>query len=218
MKILKRLFIVSILLFCGLFSSGQDEYKPYFALGIKQGVNYSSVDFSPGVKTNPHFGYQAGLIFKYQNERLFALQIELNYSQKGWTEKLDTIDNSYKRSLDYIELPLITQIVLGKKNLKYYVNLGTSFGYYISEKESLEVNNELYRREYYEKKVQNNFDYSVLGEAGILFSNKIGEFQIGVRYQLTFTDLFNVGETSIYTNSQNTLWNFSIGYFFLNNK
>lgn len=78
--------------------------------------------------------------------------MELNYTQKGWTENLDTI-NSYSRKMDYIELPLITHIVFGKKNLKYYVNIGTTFAYLISEKEELTINNELYRQEYYEKKL-----------------------------------------------------------------
>ena len=200
--------------------SGQtDEFIPSYSFGIKQGINYSSVSFSPGIKQGTTLGYCGGLVYKYQNEKNFALQLELNYTQKGWIEDLDTINNSYSRKLDYIELPLITHVVLGKRpKLKYYINLGTSFAYFLSEKENVEVNNELYRREYYEKEVENAFDYSGLGEIGIIYNSGIGEFQIGVRYQLTFTDLFKTTSETVFENSQNQIWSFSITYFFLDNK
>lgn len=218
---LRKLLIISILIIIvSVKLSGQtDEFIPSYSFGIKQGINYSSVSFSPGIKQGITLGYSGGLVYIYQNEKNFALQLELNYTQKGWTEDLDTINNSYSRKLDYIELPLITHVVLGKRpKLKYYINLGTSFAYFLSEKENVEVNNELYRREYYEKEVENAFDYSGLGEIGIIYNSGIGEFQIGVRYQLTFTDLFKTTSETVFEDSQNQIWNFSITYFFLDNK
>ncbi len=218
---LRKVFIISILIIIvSIKLSGQtDEFIPSYSFGIKQGINYSSVSFSPGIKQSITLGYSGGLVYIYQNEKNFALQLELNYTQKGWTEDLDTINNSYSRKLDYIELPLITHVVLGKRpKLKYYINLGTSFAYFLSEKENVEVNNELYRREYYEKEVENAFDYSGLGEIGIIYNSGIGEFQIGVRYQLTFTDLFKTTSETVFEDSQNQIWNFSITYFFLDNK
>lgn len=213
------LIATSIILVNTTLFGQSDKFKPLFSLGVKQGVNYSTVSFSPGIDQGLTFGYTGGFVYKYQNEKLFGLQLELNYIQKGWTENLDTINNSYNRRLNYIELPFITQIILGKKpNFKYYVNLGTSFAYLLSEKETLEVNNELYRREYYEKEIENLFDYSVLGELGVMYNTEIGEFQIGVRYQLTFTDLFDVTEETIFDNSQNSIFSLSLTYFFFDNK
>ncbi|MFC2151977.1 porin family protein [Bacteroidota bacterium] len=217
---MKKLSTLIFIVFITLNSYSQsDEFIPVYSFGVKQGLNYSSVSFAPSLKQGLTFGYTGGLVYKYQNEKLFAIQLELNYIQKGWTEDLDTINNSYSRTLNYIELPLITQIVLGKRpKLKYYVNLGTSFAYLVSESESLEVNDELYRREYYEKEVENKFDYSALGELGLSFNTGIGEFQIGVRYQITLTDLFKGTTETIYDNSHNQLWNLSLSYFFFDNK
>ncbi len=225
-NVLRKLFIlfISIVIVSIKLSAQTDDFIPSYAFGIKQGINSSSVSFSPGIKQGTTLGYIGGLVYKYQNDMypngwVFGLQIELNYTQKGWTEDLDTINNSYSRKLDYIELPLITHIVIGKRpKLKYYINLGTSFAYFLSEKENIEVNNELYRREYYEKEVENYFDYSGLGELGITYNTGIGEFQAGVRYQLTFTDLFKTTSETIFENSQNQIWSFSITYFFLGNK
>lgn len=218
-----------LLLFLLIFTSvqwiakGQNpDFEPYSSFGIKQGINYTTVSFSPGVSQSMTLGYHGGLVYKYNNQMtekgwLFALQIELNYSQKGWTEDLDTISNSYSRKMDYIEMPFITQVVLGKKSLKYYINLGTSVGYLLSEKESVIVNNELYRREYYEKAIENNVDFGALGEFGLLYETNIGFFQAGIRYQLSLTNLFETTSETIIRTSQNTTWNFSISYFFYSN-
>ncbi len=219
-SILKKVIIVLFILYAGFEVCAQsDEFKPRYAFGIKQGINNSSVSFKPGISQGINLGYSGGLVYKHRNEKLFGLQLELNFCQKGWTEDLDTINNSYKRSLNYIELPFITQIVMGKRlKIKYYVNLGTSVAYLLSEKEDLVVNNELYRREYYEKKVENAFDYSGLGELGIIYYTGVGEFQVGVRYQRTFTDLFKTTETTEFRNSQSQLWSFLVSYFFLDNR
>lgn len=220
MNVLKKsIFITITLLLFVLFAYSQtDEFKPYSNFGIKQGINYSSIIFSPGVKQGVTLGYTGGLVYKYQNQRMVGLQLELNYTQKGWTENMDTIDNAYSRTMEYIELPLITHIVFGKRNLKYYLNIGTTFAYLISEKEDLTINNELYRQEYYEKKIEQNFDYSGLGEIGVLFDTKIGEFQTGVRLQWTLTDLFKTTSETNYDQSQNMIYSFSINYFLFSNK
>jgi hypothetical protein len=202
-----------------LFGYSQtDEFTPYWNFGIKQGINYSSVIFSPGVSQGLTLGYTGGLVYKYQNQRMVGIQMELNYTQKGWTENLDTVDNSYSRKMDYIELPLITHIVFGKKNLKYYVNIGTTFAYLISEKEEFTINNESYRQEYYEKEIEQKFDYSGLGEIGVLFHTKIGEFQTGVRMQWTLINLFKITSETEYYQSQTMVYSFSINYFLFSNK
>lgn len=221
---MKRLFLF-LLIFTSVqwIAKGQNpDFEPYSSFGIKQGISYSSVSFSPGIPQGITLGYLGGLVYKYNNQMtekgwLFALQIELNYTQKGWTEDYDTISNSYSRKMDYIEMPFITQVVLGKKSLKYYINLGTSVGYLLSEKESLIVNNEFYRKEYYEKAVENNVDFGALGEFGLLYETNIGFFQAGVRYQLSLTNLFETTSETIIRTSQNTTWNFSISYFFYSN-
>ena len=213
--------IITLFILISIISSvlaQSDEFKPYSSFGIKQGINYSSVLFSPGVKQGITLGYNGGLVYKYQNERLFGLQVELNYIQKGWIEEFQETDNSYNRKMEYVELPFITHIVLGKRNLKYYVNLGTSFAYLLSEKESVTVNNEDYRREYYEKEIEQAFDYSGLIDLGIVYHSKIGEFQAGFRYQITFTDLFNTSSETYYDQSQNSILAFSLTYFIFSNK
>lgn len=158
------------------------------------------------------------MVYKYQNERLFGLQIELNYIQKGWVEEIDFSKNEYERKMDYIELPFLTHVMLGKRALRYYVNLGTGFSYLLSEKESLNIVDEDLRREYYDTKIENEFDFSGIGDLGVVYHSKIGEFQVGFRYQYSFTDIFDKAEDRYYDQSQNSVISFSITYFIFSNQ
>lgn len=198
--------------------SQTDEFKTSYSFGIKQGINYSSVLFNPGLKQGVTLGYNGGLVYKFHNERLFGLQLELIFNQKGWTENLDTISNSYSRKMNYLEIPLITQIIFGKRETKIYVNLGTSFGYLLSEKENKTINNEDFTFDHYDKKIDKKFDYSGLGEIGTYFNTGFGELQIGLRYQMTLTDLFDTTADSDFVNAKNQVWNLSLTWFFLSNK
>lgn len=216
---MKKLLLILFIAFIALQSFSQEnDFKPYSSFGIKQGINYSSVLFVPSVKQGIQLGYLGGLVYKYQNERLFGLQVELNYIQKGWTEEFDESNYSYSRRISYIELPFITHVVLGKRKLRYYVNLGTAFGYYLSESEKIKVSDEDLKKEFYEKKVENYFDYSGLGEVGFVIHSGIGEFQTGFRYQLTLLDIFKTTDETFYYQSYNSVFAFSITYFLFDNK
>jgi hypothetical protein len=120
--------------------------------------------------------------------------------------------------MNYIEIPLITQIIFGKRETKIYVNLGTSFGYLLSEKEDKTIQNENFTFDHYDKKIDNKFDYSGLGEIGTYFNTGFGELQIGLRYQMTLTDLFDASADSDFVNAKNQVWNLSVTWFFLSNK
>jgi Outer membrane protein beta-barrel domain len=218
--ILKSLFITLtlVLLLKSLAFSQTEEFKTTYSFGIKQGINYSSVLFNPRLNQGIMLGYNGGLVYKFHNEKLFGLQLELIFSQKGWTEDLDTINNSYSRKLNYLEIPLITQIIFGKRSTKIYVNLGTSFGYLLSESETKTINDDEFTLDYYSNKVDNKFDYSGLGELGTYFNTSFGELQIGIRYQMTLTDLFDSTADSQFLNTKNQVWNLSVTWFFLSNK
>jgi hypothetical protein len=218
-NVLKKYFIILLLLF--VFAptfAQQKDFKPVAQYGIKQGINYSSVLFSPGIKQGIKLGYTGGFVFKYSNEKNLALQIELNFSQKGWLEDLDTLPNSYQRNLDYIELPFLTHIYFGKRNVKFYVNIGPSVGYLIKDKITFEMNNEQYIREYYDLEIDNRFDFNVLGGLGVIIDTQIGSFQTGFRYAMTLTDIFKYTSDSFFENSQNQVIGFSLVYYFTDNQ
>ncbi|MDX9696581.1 MAG: porin family protein [Bacteroidales bacterium] len=212
---MKKLFLI-ILIACSInqLVHGQtNTFVPVTDFGIRQGANLSFVEFSPSIAGKMDYGYNGGLVFRHTNEELFAVQVELNFSQKGWIEDFDTIPNTYSRKLNYVEIPFMAQIYFGKRKLNYYVNLGTAFAYLISEKETMEINDPLYTREYYNKPIENNFDYSVVAELGIRYDSKIGAFNFGGRYYYTVTSLYKFDAANIYEISRNQVINISLTYF-----
>lgn len=218
-NVLKKYFIILLLLFVFASTFAQHkDFKPVAQYGIKQGINYSSVFFSPGIRQGIKLGYTGGFVFKYSNEKNLALQIEVNFSQKGWLEDLDTLPNSYQRNLNYIELPFLTHIYFGKGNVKFYVNIGPSVGYLIKDQIKAEINNELYTREYYNLEIDNRFDFNVLGGLGLIIDTQFGSFQTGFRYAMTLTDIFKYTSDSFFENSQNQVIGFSLVYYFLDNR
>ncbi|MEE4196139.1 MAG: porin family protein [Bacteroidales bacterium] len=216
---MKKISLIFILSFLAASSYAQvQKFQPVTQLGIKQGINYSSVYFSPAITQGIKLGYQGGFVFKYCNEKSLALQVELNFSQKGWVEDLDTVSNSYQRNLDYIELPFLTHIYFGKQKVKFFVNLGPSVGYLIRDNIKSEINNEFFVRDYYEQEIDNKFDFNVLGELGLILNTGIGEFQAGFRYAFTLTNFFKYTSESIFENSQNQVISFSVTYYFLDHR
>ena len=226
--VLKKIFAISIfvlLIKVSLFAQSV-SLEPIASFGTRQGVNMSFVDFSPAVGNKLLYGYNGGLVFNYKGEKFFGIQVELNYSQKGWSEDLDTIQNSYSRQLNYIELPFLTHIYFGNRDLNYFANLGTSVAYLVSEKETAEINNELYIHKYYDKKIDNNFDFNIVGELGISYLTTIGTFQFGARYYYSLTSIFDYDSKTIdydsktmpYNVSRNQVINISLTYFLTSKK
>ena len=207
-----------ILIIVPVVLSQSNDFKPYSSFGVKQGINYSSVLFVPGVKQGITLGYWGGLAYKYQNERLFGLQIELNYIQKGWKEEFEDTENQYSRKLNYVELPFITHVLLGKRKLKYYINLGTAFAYMFSENEEKSLLDETNEREYYDKVVENEIEFTGIAGLGIVYDSGIGDIQAGFRYIFSFTDIFDITDDTYYYQSQSSVIGFSVTYFIFSNK
>ena len=130
-----RRFILSfILLFT--FTLAFSQYtliKPELYIGTNQGVNlWPNVSFKPSVAQNFDVRYKGGFTLRYVNLKYFGFQTELNYSQQGWSET--SIDGErYSHRFDYLELPILAHIYFGKKNTKFFVNLGPEIRYMVSD-------------------------------------------------------------------------------------
>ena len=70
-------------------------------------------------------------MFRLISEPHIGFQVELNYTQKGW--KMDSV--GYSRRINYVSIPIMTHINIGKKAIRFILNLGPEFAYQISEKE-----------------------------------------------------------------------------------
>lgn len=170
---------------------------PEIYVGANFGVTESMVTFNPSVKQGFLQGYNGGVVFRYIAEKNVGMQAELNFSQRGWKES----SGLYTRQLNYIELPFMTHIYIGKKN-RFFINLGPKISYLISEKTILnQTTNSTELQQI--TSVQHPFDYGLCGGLGILFNIKGNIFQLDSRVNYSFSDLYPNSKTDYFDNSHN---------------
>ena len=92
---------------------GEQRYN--FALGVNGGVNLNKVTFMPTVNQNNLMGMNAGITARYISEKYFKMicgaQIEVNFSQHGWSEAYkDYPQVGYTRTMNYVEIPFLAHL------------------------------------------------------------------------------------------------------------
>jgi len=184
----KGMTIIVILLFVHKIQA-QEKFIPETTIGIKQGINISKVFFNPPIDQKITTGYSGGIIFKHISQENLGIQIELNFFQQGWTEKLDTTD-SYFRRLNQINLSFMTHIELGKEETKFLINLGPTLSYLISEKESIKLINPKDAQTYYGEKINNILEFGLCFGFGFVKTTPIGSFQFESRFNQNLSDIF----------------------------
>ena len=178
-----------------LFSQSRLD-KPEMYLGFNAGVTESMISFNPTVNQGFLLGYNGGLVFRYIAEKNVGMQAELNFSERGWTEK----SGLYTRQLNYIELPFMTHIYIGKKN-RVFMNLGPKISYLVSEKvlknETTDTDTQ------HVTLIQNPFDYGLCAGLGFLFNIKGNIYQLDTRFNYSLSDIFSNDKRDYFDTSNN---------------
>ncbi len=198
--------------------SQNSEFKKEFCIGANFGATYPTVSFDPTVSQKFNYTYSGGLSFRYITQKHFGLQWELNYSQRGWTEA-NTLQGTFSKNLDYVELPLLTHIYFGKEKSRFFVNLGPKIRYLIYEKSNSTYTNPTAYQQI--TAVENKLDYSILGGSGLeVRTKKAGYFQLEARYDFGLGDIFKNSKADYFARSSNQAFSINFVYFFnvLNSK
>lgn len=191
---------------------------PELYIGAHAGVMASSITFKPTVKgidlLQSPLSINGGLVVRYAAHKVCALQLELNYMQRGWREMLPATATSpavdYRRQLDYIQLPLLMHLAFGNK-FRGFLNLGPQIGYCFRDTE-YGTKNPLYTHHY--QPIQQPFDWGLAGGLGMYYrTNKIGTFQLEARFNYSLGSVFNNRITDYFT-SANPM-NLSINFAYL---
>ena len=191
---------------------------PELYIGAHAGVMASSITFKPTVKgidlLQSPLSINGGLVVRYAAHKVCALQLELNYMQRGWREMLPATATSpavdYRRQLDYIQLPLLMHLAFGNK-FRGFLNLGPQIGYCFRDTE-YGTKNPLYTHHYLP--IQQPFDWGLAGGLGMYYrSNKIGTFQLEARFNYSLGSIFNNRITDYFT-SANPM-NLSVNFAYL---
>ncbi len=132
-----------------IFSSNLIAQEVSF--GIKTGVQNANVKvpgFIDDISVLPDFKpittFNAGVVSEISFHENFAIQPELNFTQKGFQIKEDFGLDLFNIPLplgvtaitkfNYLEMPLLAKAKFGNENAKFYLVAGPTFGYTLSGK------------------------------------------------------------------------------------
>jgi len=135
-------------------------------IGTSHGTTMSQLMFVPNVRQDILIGYNGGISFRYVNERNLGLQIELNYSQRGWLERYDL----YARRLDYIELPFLAHISTGGELVSFFFTVGPKLSMLLQEQTLFDNTTDENRRPQHTTAASNRFEYGVTAGLGLEFA------------------------------------------------
>lgn len=201
------------------------EPRTDVAIGVNGGVAMNTMSFNPTVKQSLKVGTTAGLTVRYTCEKYFSLlcafQAELNYSQAGWKEKVETGEKGYQRTTHYFHLPLLANLGYGRERggVKGFLVVGPQLGFCIGEsaKEGARyIPMQLAgRTSQHDINVQRKFEYGITGGLGMDISTKSGHrFIIEGRYFYALSDVFSNTKKDSFGRSANSTIFAKVAYLF----
>ncbi len=197
-----------------------------FAVGVSGGYALNKMSFNPTIKQDYHGGTTFGATLRYTCEKYFAaicaLQVEVNYTQLGWKELIETSPNTYERDINYVQVPLLANVGFGRERggAKVFIALGPQIGFAMSESEKRGGGEWDYVRpnnvvEQYDMKVENKFEYGLTGGLGMDVSTRSGHhFLIEGRYYYALSDIFHNSKKDPFERSANGTIIAKISYLF----
>jgi hypothetical protein len=205
------------------------ELRHILSVGINGGATYNTVSFAGHrVQQQGLLGKTGGLTLRYISEKYFAMicgiQVELNYAERGWDKKFVLDDGNkdtsrgYTHNLNYFEVPFLAHLAFGKDyGAQVFLNLGPQIGYLLNESDSSFglTDEDLAESEEYGKKVENKFDYGIVGGLGMeIRTRKAGSFLIEGRYYFGLADFYNSEKKDYFSRSSHATISAKITYLF----
>lgn len=207
----KKMSVLSVAFLLAGVTVAQDDLRERFTFGIKAGANMSNIwdtkaeDFS----ADPKVGFAGGVFASIPLGRLFALQPEVMFSQKGYTASGEflTIPYEMKRTSNYLDIPLL---VAFRPAPFVSILAGPQIGFQLSQKDKFTMGN--FSSEDEQEFKNDNWRKNMLGiHLGLDFNIK--HFVISPRAAIDFQD--NKGDgTASDPRYKNFLLQLTLGYRF----
>lgn len=225
-----RLNFIGVILFmfmAGFFSraDAQTHYSSNVAIGAKGGATLSEVFFNPSVRENFNPGFIGGVMVRYVEENHFGLIGELNFVQRGWKENFEGAPYSYRRTLNYIELPVMAHIFFGRRG-RFFFNAGPQVGLYLGDNVSANFNPEEmaslpdfpYNNRMNSQmllSVSQKFDYGISAGLGGEFNlNRKHSISLEGRFYYGLGNIFPSKRADIFSGSNQMTISLTAGYWF----
>ena len=178
--------------------------------------------------TNPRlvqvFGYTGGLSVQYYSKPNFSLQFGVNYAEKGWEENYVVETNVgprvtdslfFRQQINYLDFPVMAHGYVGNGAFRVYLEAGFFLTYVFSHSTEQRLGDDNTITYQYVDGRDNTFGVGVNGGAGFEIATAIGMFQLGGRYNLTFTSPIDKNITPIPNPLIMNSIKITLGYFIM---
>lgn len=204
--------------------SAQTHYSSNLSVGIRAGADLSRNFFNPSVKQTLKPGALVGVMFRYVEENHFGLIAEVNFIQRGWQENFEEAPYYYKRTLDYIQIPVLAHIYFGRRG-RIFINAGPLVGFRISDSVSCNFDTQAtadlpdfpkwHNVKQYAEPITQRVDYGICaGLGGEFFATTHHSLNLECRFYYGLGNLFGSSRKDVFNASNSMALEFSLGYWF----
>lgn len=213
------IFISSLLIFVSSLCYAQEGSKTY--VGVKGGYNAFKANVYHQVygyiaDIGASSGYQYGMVMMHFLKPHYGVQMELNYTQKGYVQRFKNSPD-FKTNFDYIELPFLVNVHTGQRNLHIFINAGLFIEYLVRLEEGelpVDVGDADFHP--YDQDRDPKFGYGYRGGLGVFYDFKFGTLMFETNFSYSLSNFLDptTFDTGIPDISNNTVWAFTVGYLF----
>lgn len=194
-------------------------YQPRFYVGVSGGMSMSKLSFHPTVSLDQYYGYVGGFMGRVEVEKFASVQLEVNYSHRGWQDfyEPDREGNpSYKMELDWIDIPLLTNLYLKAGKFRFFLNMGPQIGFLLSHKATISgsgFNEKDIRR--HNQPLKSKFAWGLVGGPGVAFDmGRLGMIELEGRFNYAFNDMYSNQARDPYDKSSEMVGTLKLNYLY----
>jgi hypothetical protein len=159
-------------------------------VGVKGSQGFNSVSSLPDFDKRALKTFSPGILYRYEHKKYAALQVEMNYINKGYIKMIDTIsmtpETTYR--IASFELPLMAQGFIRFGMFRPYVTGGVFVGYVLDR--NVQVTGEESQKYVFDE-YDRRFEYGITGGGGLGIEIYRFEIQAECRYHYNFSFLRN---------------------------
>lgn len=212
---MKKLILCAVALISGLTIAQAQSDSKAVQLGVKGGLNSSTISGDDIGELKSRTSFNAGLVAEIPISERVSFQPEVFYSGQGFDiqendqDNIFDTDDNVEYQLDYIQVPLLLKVYLVEG---LSVEAGPQFGFKIHEEIDFEPNNDGGDIEI-DSNDSNVKDLDTGIALGTAYKFDNGFFLSG-RYTFGLTNIFEDGTTFENVDAKNNVWQFGLGFMF----
>ena len=175
------------------FDFSTPSFGQFYSLGVKAGPDFSYITNNPSdenFETVPLVGIQGGLVNNFKVSRLFSVQVEALFIQKGFKVKaLNIYDqgNEIWLRMNYLSLPVLARFTFPAGSFTFSGLAGGFCAYALNGRYTVKYNQEEPDKSDVEFGNIRHFDAGVCAGAGVGFRVGPGDLFIDFRFDYGLT-------------------------------